>query len=152
VNVVVNTSKITIFINSVLASLNELVPITTDKPQLIKAHVSQKEYSVLIGLLGEIKGRLFLIGDRDFFQQIALTMWGMELSSEMLESFIGEMGNLLGGHTATALSTNNITIDITPPTTLKGNVSFGGFTFAFFVTCHIGEQEGVLVMAVEEPN
>ena len=117
---------------------------------MIQSPIVQSEYGVLVGILGELRGRLFVIGGTDLFAQAGLAMYGMELSGDMLESFVGEFGNSVAGHTATRLSEVGIQIDITPPTTLQGQVKLGGFSKAIQIPFTMQEATGTLILAVEE--
>ncbi len=146
-------SPITALLNSVLTSIHELVTIETEKPITIQAPLVQTDYGVLVGLVGAVKGRLFILGEIGVFVQAGVAMYGMEISGEMLESFVGEFGNSVAGHTATRLYNLGISIDITPPTTMQGQVKLGGFATAIQVPFRmLNGSEGQLVLAVEEAN
>ena len=54
-------------------------------------------------------------------------MFGMELKGTMLDSFIGEIGNIIVGSLASAVFKAGITIDISPPTVITGETQFCGF-------------------------
>ena len=144
------TSPITVVLNAVLTSIHELVPIEVEKPSTIGAPLMQTEHGVLVGLVGTIKGRLFILGEREAFAQAGLAMYGMTLSGEMLDSFVGEFGNSVAGHTATILYDHGLTVDITPPTTMQGQVKFSGFSMGIQVPFRTQNgAQGQLVLAVE---
>ncbi len=144
-------SPIASLLNAALSSIHELAQIEAGKPTLVGAPVVQTDFGVLVGMVGAVKGRLFILGETDVFAQAGLAMYGMELSGDMLESFVGEFGNSVAGHTATKLYNQGIMIDITPPTTMQGHVKLGGFVKALQVPFHVQTgATGQLVLAVEE--
>lgn len=137
-------------LNATLASIHEFASIQTGAPKLVAAPIVQTDYGVLVGIVGDVKGRLFILGEAQVFSKAGLAMYGMELSGEMLESFVGEFGNSVAGHTATKLYNEGITVDITPPTTLQGQVRLGGFSEAIAVPFQMeGDIGGQLVLALE---
>ncbi len=146
-------SQIVMLLNAALTSINELVQVTTDKPSLVLAPILQTDYGVLVGITGNLKGRLFITGTKAMFEKAGIAMYGMQLTDDMLESFVGEFGNSVAGHTATRLYNQGMTIDITPPTTMMGTVRLGGFSRALQVPFLLGNDpvaDGQLVLAVEE--
>lgn len=82
---------------------------------------------VIIGITGGFGGKLVLSGLESMFQEISELMYGMKLEGAMLESFAGEIGNMIGGHFSIELSKNNVPIDITSPTILQGSARISGF-------------------------
>lgn len=145
------TGQIVALLNATLESVSGFVPIEAGKPALVNAPVRQTDYGVLVGITGELKGRLFLMGAKDLFLKAGLAMYGMELPDDMVESFVGEFGNSVAGHTATKLFERGVKIDITPPTTMMGAVRLGGFSRALQVPFRLEDFiEGELVLAVEE--
>ena len=146
-----NHNHITALLNASLSSIHELMSIETDKPNLVNTPIIQTDHGVLIGIVGDIKGRIFILGTETMFAKAGLAMYGVDLMGDMLESFVGEFGNSVAGHAATKLSNQGIRIDITPPTTMQGHVKFGGFSKAIAVPFRMGNQEhGQLVLAVED--
>lgn len=145
------TSLITALLNATLASIHGLTHIETGKPDMVSAPILQTDYGVLIGIVGDVKGRMFILGESGVFVQAGVTMYGVELTGDMLESFVGEFGNSVAGHTATILYNQAIKIDITPPTTMQGHVKLGGFNKALQVPFQTDNQaQGQLVLAMEE--
>ncbi len=128
-----SVSKITTVLNATLSSLEELLTITIGKVRLISAPVVQHDFGVLVGITGDLKGRLFVFGQHDVFREAGLSMYGIDLPEDLVESFVGEFGNSVAGRMATLLSSQHIAIDITPPTTMKGTVHVGGFHHALQV-------------------
>jgi chemotaxis protein CheX len=145
------TSPITALLNATLTSIHELANSETGKPDMVSAPLLQTDYGVLIGIVGDVKGRIFILGESKVFVHAGLTMYGMELSGDMLESFVGEFGNSVAGHAATKLYNQGVHIDITPPTTMQGHVKLGGFSKALQVPFRMANgAQGQLVLAVEE--
>lgn len=144
------TSPITALLNAALMSIHELVGIETGKSEMVTAPVLQTDYGVLIGIVGDVKGRIFILGESGVFIHAGLTMYGMGLSGDMLESFVGEFGNSVAGHAATKLYNQSVKIDITPPTTMQGHAKLGGFSKALQVPFWMENgAQGQLVLAVE---
>lgn len=144
------SSSITTVLNAAISSVGELMCITIGNPSLVSAPVVQTDFGVLVGITGDLKGRLLLFGERGVFNQAGLSMYGMELPDDMLESFVGEFGNSAAGRTATILSEQGIDIDITPPTTMQGSVKLGGFKTAVQVPFETSDgAQGTLTLAME---
>ena len=144
------SSAITELLNASLASINELLPVKHEQPALVAAPIRQTDHGVLVGVVGDVKGRLLVLGEAAVFSEAGLSMYGMELSGEMLESFVGEFGNSVAGHMATKLFANGITVDITPPTTMQGSVKLGGFKTAIQVPFEGADgAKGMLTLAME---
>lgn len=58
-------------------------------------------------------------------------MFGMTIEGEMIESFTGELGNMVAGNLCTVLEKDGLTVDISPPTVMVGTTKFFGFKQAF---------------------
>ncbi len=143
-------SPITAILNAVLTSIHELVPIEIEKSCTISAPLVQIDHGVLVGLIGIIKGSLFIVGEQVTFSKTGLVTHGVELLGDMLESFVGEFGNSVAGHTTTRLYHQGITIDIAPPTIIQGQVKFGGFLMAIQVPFRMPNRwRGQLTLTVE---
>jgi chemotaxis protein CheX len=125
--------------------------LTPQSPVLVTPPFQQKEMSVLIGVAGDLRGRLILDADRTVFGAIGAKMFGMELSGDMLDSFTGELGNMIAGNMATHLAERQVTVDITPPTVLVGQTKITGFKKAISVPVLVeGEDQLHLVLIMEE--
>ena len=94
----------------------------------INNNLSFKDDSLLImlGVTGEMKGQVILCFKKEVALDIASKMCMMPITemSELAQSAICELCNMILGNAATVFSTKGILIDITPPTTCQGNVSF----------------------------
>lgn len=120
-------------LNSSIVSLKTLLPMTVDihSPSLLKEPYFQKEMGVLIGLLGDFKGRIIIDSKSTTFSAIGSQMFGMPLEGKMLESFTGEFGNMFAGNLCTQVGQHSLELDITPPTVMVGTTKLYGFDKAF---------------------
>lgn len=94
------------------------------------------QYGVLVGYSGIFKGELVIQADASVFSEIGVLLYGMPLPEEMLDSFTGELGNMLAGGLSTYLANQGIETDITHPTILNGDTKLSGFKRALEVTIH----------------
>lgn len=129
-----STSKnVQMILNGTISSLTSVIPVKLDvlAPSLTVQPYEQKELSVLIGLIGGIKGRLIIDTSVEAIGTIGQAMFGMNIEGEMIESFIGELGNMVAGNLCTVLEKDGLTVDISPPTVMAGTTKFFGFKQAF---------------------
>ncbi|TMN21395.1 chemotaxis protein CheX [Lentibacillus cibarius] len=126
---------VTDLLNATFTSLDTVVPVqySRQKPTLL-AKEFHLEYGVLIGITGDIQGKLVLSGDPEVFSAIGETMYGMSLEGEMLISFSGELGNMIAGGLSTNIITEGISLNITSPTMMQGNTKILGFKQGIDVT------------------
>lgn len=126
----VNIQKV---LNGAITSLTNIVPVKFDvlAPVLTSEPYEQKELSVLIHIVGAIKGRLILDTNIDVIELIGLSMFGMNIEGEMVESFTGELGNMVAGNLCTVLESDDFVLDISTPTVMTGKTKFYGFKKAF---------------------
>lgn len=149
-----STSKhIQTILNGTIQSLKSVIPITMDikSPSLMIQPFVQKEMGVLIGIIGDVKGRIIIDSAAESFSAIGATMFGMPLEGEMLESFTGELGNMVAGNLCTSVAANGVEIDITPPTVIVGTTRLYGFQHAFklpVVIENIGEM--TIILTIDE--
>ncbi|WP_026907583.1 chemotaxis protein CheX [Paucisalibacillus globulus] len=124
-----NSKAITYLLNGTITSIKNIVPLEQklSKPELLVDKLTLP-FGVLIGITGDVKGQLILSGDSNVFSSIAEVMFGMPLEGEMLTSFSGELGNMIGGGLATSIAESGINIDITPPTIMSGQTTLSGYT------------------------
>ncbi|MBM6618107.1 chemotaxis protein CheX [Bacillus suaedaesalsae] len=128
-------ANVTKVLNGTIQSVKSILPMSVkiDSPTLFKESVLHSSMSVLIGMTGDVKGRLVIDGTPHTFSSIGEGMYGMQLEGEMLESFTGELGNMIAGHLATNASQYELIMDITPPTVLVGDTKLTGFKQAIRV-------------------
>jgi len=132
--------------NGSIVAVKKIIPLepTIGAPQLIKPPLTVN-FGVMIGITGELKGNLVVKSTKDFFSVIGEKMFGMPVSGDMLESFAGELGNMIAGNLSTYLAENEINTEITHPTVLEGEANLSGFKRALLV--EIGyENESDLII------
>lgn len=129
-----STSKnVQIILNGAIKALTTVIPIQLEvlPPALVVQPFKQKELSVLIGLVGGVKGRLIIDTSVEVIGSIGQTMFGMDIEGEMIESLTGELGNMIAGNLCTSAESNGLILDISPPTVMTGQTKFFGFKQAF---------------------
>lgn len=79
---------------------------------------------VQVGVVGDIKGSMLAnINENTKYKILGIMFGGMDIkgqSSEMLNSAIGELFNMVMGTVATKLEGIGVKIDITPPNVISG--------------------------------
>jgi len=85
---------------------------------VITQYIHSEELGVLIGLTHDLHGRLIIEGRVPVFQILSEAMYGMKLTGAMLESFVGELGNMIAGNMSTRLAEQGAHVEISPPTLL----------------------------------
>lgn len=118
---------VTDLLNGTLKSINTVIPVrhSIGKPQMADQSL-QLEFGVLIGITGDIKGKLVLSGQTSVFGDIGELMFGSVIENDMLHSFSGELGNMIAGSLSTNIVEKGIKTDITHPTILQGNTTISG--------------------------
>ncbi|MYL32807.1 chemotaxis protein CheX [Pontibacillus yanchengensis] len=108
-------------LNGTIESVKTVIPfdVEIEKPSFQKKPLLDTDLGVLIGVNGDIQGRLVIEGSKESVGLIGERMFGMPLEGEMLESFTGELANMIVGQLATIVSQRNVEIDITPPTLMN---------------------------------
>ncbi|MBU5594022.1 chemotaxis protein CheX [Amphibacillus sp. MSJ-3] len=132
--------------NGTIFAVKNIIPLKPNigVPQLINPPLTVN-FGVMIGFTGGLKGELVLRSNTDFISEIGETMFGMSLSDDMLESFAGELGNMIAGSLSTYLAEKNIKTDITHPTVLKGDVQLSGFKRALLVEIEYSEDKNLVI-------
>lgn len=122
-------------LNSTYSSLTTVIPIEhkTSKPQLLDQQI-HLNFGVLIGITGDIKGKLLLSGELSTFSNISMAMFSMPVEGEMLTSFSGELGNMIAGNISTHIVQKGVNMDITHPTIIQGNTELKGYKQALKIT------------------
>ncbi|MEK5146939.1 MULTISPECIES: chemotaxis protein CheX [Psychrobacillus] len=147
------TKHIQTILNGTIQSLKSVIPISMDikSPSLMVQPFVQKEMGVLIGIIGDIKGRIIIDSTAEAFSAIGATMFGMPLEGEMLESFTGELGNMIAGNLCTSVASSGVEIDITPPTVIVGTSRLYGFQHAFRLPVEIENiGEMTIILTIDE--
>jgi chemotaxis protein CheX len=142
------SKNVTNILNGTIEAVKSLLPfpIELDKPALFTEPFTQHKIAVLIGMTGDVKGRIIINGDEEVFGSIGEGMFGMRLEGEMLESFAGELGNMLAGNLSTIIAQNGYEMDITPPTVLVGQAKIYGFERAFRLPIHINNMGTLIII------
>ncbi len=78
---------------------------------------------IMIGVTGDLRGRVIIYMDEAVALATVSNMMGMEITEldEIGQSALMEVCNMMLGTTATILASNEIIVDITPPTLLMGS-------------------------------
>ncbi|MBM7659655.1 chemotaxis protein CheX [Bacillus mesophilus] len=147
-----NNDRITKILNGTIHSVKSVLPmeLTISSPSLFQDSVIRSKMSVLIGMTGDVKGRIVIDGSPTTFSTIGEMMYGMQLEGEMLESFTGELGNMIAGNLATNASQNDLIMDITPPTILVGEAKLSGFSKAIRVPITLDSSNNLDVIFMLE--
>lgn len=125
--------------------------IDVKSPSVAKEPYEQKEMGVLIGIIGDLKGRIIIDGTPEIFGTIGSTMFGMPLEGPMLESFTGELGNMIAGNLCTYTGQYDLELDITPPTVMVGNTKLYGFQQAFKIPATLeGVGDIVILYTIDD--
>ncbi len=121
-------SGITALLNATISSIKNVVPVSSqiEKPQRLKQDF-YLNFGVLIGIAGDVNGKLVFSADLSTFASIGEQMYGMPLEGEMLQSFSAELANMIAGGISTDISTRKIELIITTPTVLQGNTKLSGY-------------------------
>ena len=144
-----STSKhIQTILNGTIQSLKSVIPIAMDikSPSLMVQPFEQKEMGVLIGLVGDLSGRVIIDGSPEIFGSIGSAMFGMPLEGPMLESFTGELGNMIAGNLCTYAGQYELELDITPPTVMVGHTKLYGFQQAFQIPASIEGIGDIIIL------
>ncbi|MGY3716930.1 chemotaxis protein CheX [Sutcliffiella cohnii] len=125
---------ITTLINGTVTSVKNVVPLEfkTDNARLLDQSV-KLEYGVLIGIIGDVEGKLILEGEPAVFSSLGDSLYGMPMEEEMLVSFTGELGNMIAGGLSSIIIEYGIKTDITSPTVMQGNTTVTGFKRAIHI-------------------
>ncbi len=135
---------ITDILNGVSISATNIIPLShqTSQPSLWGQSL-QIDNGVLIGIVGDVSGRILFTAERNVFASIGETMFGMVIEGEMLSSFSGELGNMIAAGLSSHIADLGIATDITSPTIMEGTTKLSGFEKAFHIEITF-ENSGVL--------
>lgn len=140
-------------LNGTIHSLKSIIPLEVNvkTPSLVTEPYQQEAMGVLIGIVGQLKGRIIIDGTPETFSGVGATMFGMPLEGEMLESFTGELGNMIAGNLCTFAGQEGIELDITPPTVMVGTTKLYGFTKAFRISTELADLGSLtILLTIEE--
>jgi chemotaxis protein CheX len=146
------SSYLTTVLNGTMAAMKAVIPLEIHRgtPCLVEHSVVPNKMCVLVGIVGELSGRLIFEGSTSTFATMGQHMFGAVLEGEMLESFVGELGNMIAGNTARELSNAGVIVNISPPTVLIGSTKITGFDRGVLVPVAIGSESELRVLIVIE--
>jgi chemotaxis protein CheX len=147
VGVFEKSKVITELLNGTQVALQTTIPLNyqLNEPAQLDKSINM-QFGILIGITGDIKARLLLMGVPSTFSSVALSMYGMELEGDMLVSFSGELGNMLAGSISSHIVKSGIKTDITAPTVIQGNTMLSGYESAHHITVVFENLEGLEVI------
>lgn len=127
-------------LNGTITSMKNVIPLQINFQRPQAAERSLKiEFGVLIGITGDLKGKMILSGSSAVFASVGEKMFGMQIEGEMLTSFSGELGNMIAGGMSTNVIESGIKTDITYPVVLEGNTALTGFKKGIKVPVSLGD-------------
>lgn len=113
--------------NYLNAFTSVLQSFTSSEPKIelvvSRENSSNHGVSVIIGFVGQLKGQINLVMEKDAAMALtSILAGGMEITEidEMVKSAMGEFGNMVMGNACTNFSKDNISMDITPPSIITG--------------------------------
>lgn len=99
--------------------------VTVGKPFLKSSPYFFNNIIIVIGVVGEVKGQIYFEMAVETAKNVASSMMGgmaVDELDELSKSAISELGNMIMGNAGAVFYNNKITIDITPPTLLAGDI------------------------------
>ncbi|MBB5173318.1 chemotaxis protein CheX [Texcoconibacillus texcoconensis] len=121
------------------------VDVTPLDPHSGKDVIPSNEVSVVLGVSGDVNGQIICSFTNETAKGIVGTMMGGMVINELDEmgwSAIQEFGNWIAGNTATELSNEACSIDVTPPVVNDGHSKFR--SNRLFVTVPLQTSIGLL--------
>ncbi len=112
------------FVEAAYNIMKEVLQIEIDRKDLYLKKTSQPVMGVtaLVGLAGDVEGRVLIDMSQDTAIKIASTMNGEELTSldELAKATIAELANMITAQAVTKLSDLGFKFDLTPPSIITG--------------------------------
>lgn len=117
------------YINPFISATFEILKMVADfnpvkgKLTLKNEPVPSYGVSVLIGVVGEVKGQvIYSLSEKTAMGISSKMMMGMPVEEfdEMAKSAISELANMITGNASTQLSSQGFEVDISPPTLVTG--------------------------------
>lgn len=132
--------------NDVLSSFSSkqilMSRVMTSKEQMMPSDIS-----VVMGIVGDLDGQVFLSMDGETGEILASEMLGgMDVGGmdDVVKSAVGELCNMIMGNACLGISENNINVDITPPTVMSYEEAAGIERNPTFVISLTVENLGVV--------
>ena len=150
-----NGEILTTLLQSAVASLQRIISVTiaVSEPEKSSPPLIPSEMCALIGITGDVRCRMVMEASCETYSNLAASMYGMSMEEEMLQSFAGEIANMIAGNTAILASETGLHMDITLPTLLLGSPHIYGFDHAAIVSLsvdRIGSMKLVMLMNEKE--
>lgn len=114
---------ITPFLDSTEEIINEVLNVEAKRGEIdLKANETIPDVGVLIGITGQVVGRMLLVFGKELAEKFVEIMNNekYELESDMAQSTLGEVGNMIMGRTITKLYDLGFHFEITPPSVIVG--------------------------------
>ena len=112
------------FVESAYSIMQEVLQNEIDRKDLYLKKTSQPVMGVaaLVGLAGDVEGRVLIDMSQDTALKIASTMNGEELSAmdELVKATITELANMITAQAVTKLFDLGFKFDLTPPSIITG--------------------------------
>lgn len=112
------------FVEASFDILNEVLQTNVKRGQLYlkKLGESMKGVAVVIGVVGNLKGRIVFDMNEETALKIISKMNGEEFRvfDEMARSTVGELANMITGRSVTKLEKEKLAFNFTPPTIITG--------------------------------
>lgn len=118
------------FIVSAVSIFREMANLELEKgkPESVGGRKLISGYGVVIGMVGGVNGQVFYEFPLAFARSVTEILNGKKRVdyetdadfNDILESTLNELGNIISGKAVTILSSENIDVDITPPSIIRG--------------------------------
>lgn len=113
------------FVESSVSVIREVLQVDVKREQIsLKSKaIPVLEIAVIIGLVGQVEGRVLFDMDKKTALRIVSKMNNEEITEfdELAKATITELGNLITGRAVTKLSEMGYKFDVTPPAIFTGN-------------------------------
>ncbi len=113
------------FVESSVSVIKEVLQVEVKREQIsLKSKAMPVlEIAVIIGLVGQVEGRVLFDMDKKTALKIVSKMNNEEITEfdELAKATITELGNLITGRAVTKLSEMGYKFDVTPPAIFTGN-------------------------------
>ncbi|TCK98715.1 chemotaxis protein CheX [Natranaerovirga hydrolytica] len=119
-----NEQYINAFLSATKDVFNLMLDINPERKniKLVDGIISSKDANILLGITGDLRGSILFGFNKEMTLEMVKSMSGMEMEEidGFVSSVLGELANIIGGHTTTNLTKNNYICDIVPPEIFVG--------------------------------
>lgn len=113
------------FVESAFTIMKEVLQVDVQRKELYLKKSSQPVMGVatLVGLAGDVEGRVLIDMSQETAVKIASSMNGETLTEmdELVKATITELANMVTGHAVTKLHDLGFKFDLTPPSIITGS-------------------------------